>query len=424
MLKFPARAAQPEQEEPLTRGRLPRFGVALFDESRQSGWACLVDMQPFRFRQPQDLPNDCVWVCSATGTDFRPWAQLAHIRSADYVSKLHYLAHDYGLRVEGEGKFGQLAQQACAQLAPTIHRTMVIASQVYGWTDPSTMLRGVSLTEDIRKCLVAPPAPRNFMRGMLQSAYQSYSKPVVHAFNRASGPEITITMRYNRLEYAKRLLAQQIPDGHWTCVSDSAGYPLDKALDPAYPSLVTATVEFVGKDAEISDLCAFGADASRGMLRSHISQPELQWLSKHARIHITSAHVAATGKPLPSNAQLPELLTSDPLFSLSVPAGLVAEAHWKAIGTPTYNPRAASGDKREFSSWAVWLRAHDRAFSFELAMAAHQAGFRVLGYGNGAATVRVEKERLPQLLDFCMENEIAHPAFRSIFQDHGLCADE
>ena len=35
------RAPQPEEDKP-ARGRLPRFGVALFDDSRDSGWAVKV----------------------------------------------------------------------------------------------------------------------------------------------------------------------------------------------------------------------------------------------------------------------------------------------------------------------------------------------------------------------------------------------
>lgn len=419
------RAAQAEPEEPV-RGRLPRFGVALFDESRDSGWACVVDSQPFRFRQPQDLPNDCVWVCSIGGTEFRSrWGTMHHLRSADYVSKLHHMASDYGLRVDGEGKFGHLAQQAAGQLAPTIHRAMVIAAQVYGWSDPSQMLRTDSLSDDIRKSLVDPPPVRNHLRGPMAAAYQTYSSPTWGGY-RGAGDSITLTLRYNRLDYARRLMAMEMPDGAWTQLGDEragCSYPLQKALDPSNPCLVNATVEFIGKDQEIAALCAFGSQPNRRtVLRSWISQPELQWLVKHAHVHVTAAHVAASGKPLPRNAQLPELLTADPLWTLSIPAGLVAEAHWKAIGSPVYNPRAV-GDKKDYTAWAVWLRAWDRAFTFQLALAAHQADFYVTGYGNGSITVRCPRDRLPAMLDFCQEHEINHPAFQSIFAEHGLLPD-
>lgn len=417
-----ARSEHPAHDEEPVRGRLPRFGVALFDESRDSGWACVQGSQPFRYRQPQDLSNDCIWVCSVSGTEFRSkWGGMHHLRSADYISKLHYLAGDYGLRVDGEGKFGHLAQQACAQLAPTIHRAMVIASQVYGWSDPANRLRMDSLSEDIRKGLVEPPRAANHMRGALAAAYQSYSSPSWGGF-RGEQNSILLTLRYNRLDYARRLLCTLVPDGAWTKHGDEGGrtnLPLRDFLDPDTPCLVHATVEFTGQDQELASLCAFGSQPSRSVLRSWISQPELMWLSQHAHVHVTAAYTVESGKPLPWNVQLPELLVSDPLFSLSIPAGLVAEAHWKALATPVYNARA-KGEKKDYSAWSVWLRAWDRAYSFQLALAAHKQGYLVNGYGNGSVVVRCPSERLPHLLDFCQENDIAHPAFQSIFREHGL----
>jgi hypothetical protein len=419
----PPRRQQAEEESPSLRGRLPRFGVALFDESRDSGWACLVDQQPFRFRQPQDLPNSCIWVCSLGTMDMRQrWGSLHHLRSADYVSKLHFLAQDYGLRVEGEGKFGQLAQKACLQLAPTIHRTMVIASQVYGWSEPSSMLRKDSLSEDLRASLVEPPVVRNHMRGATAAAYQGYSSPTWGGY-RGEADSISINLRYNRLDYAIRLLSQDMPDSAWQRRGDEGGrdhFPLKEFLDPSVPCIVNATIDFVGKDQELASLCAFGSEPNRrGALRQWIAQPELMWLSQFANVHVTAAYIAECAKPLPYNAQLPEMMVSDPFWSLSIPAGLVAEAHWKALASPIYNPKAA-GDKKDYNSWSVWLRAWDRAYSFQLALAAHKAGFFVSGYGNGSVLVRCPRARLPHLLDFAEENGIAHPSFQSIFADHGL----
>jgi hypothetical protein len=423
-----ARRNAEEPDEKPARGRLPRFGVVLFDESRDSGWACLYGQEPFRFRQPQDLPNDCIWVCSLGQGEFRQrWGTMHHLRSADYVSKLHHLAADYGLRVDGEGKFGQLAQKAASQLAPTIHRSLVIASQVYNWNDPASMLRKDSLSEDIRECLISPPPVKNHMRGPLAAAYQSYSSPSWGNFM-GQKDSITLTLRYNRLDYARKLMSIQVPDGAWTKFGDEGDrkgrLQLEDFLNPDRPCIVNATVDFGSKDPEIAALCAYGSQpSSRGPLRAWISQPELLWLTEYATVHVTAAYVAPCGKPLPHNVQLPELLLSDPLFTLSIPAGLVAEAHWKAIGTPVYNPRSSSADKKDYSVWSVWLRAWDRAHSFDLALKAHRADFYVTGYGNGAIVVRCPRDRLPALLDFCQDNEINHPAFQSIFAEHGLLPD-
>jgi hypothetical protein len=192
---------------------------------------------------------------------------------------------------------------------------------------------------------------------------------------------------------------------------------MERALNPEQPSLVNATVEFQGKDPDLACLAAFGSAVGRAsVLRTWISQRELVWLSKFARVHIHGIHYTESCRQLPVKVQLPELLTSDPLFSLSISAGLVAEAHWKALS----NPIKKRVGEEIYHAWAVWLRAADRALSFELALAAHKAGFQVSYYGNGSVLVNLDRARLPALLDFAVANDVAHPAFRPIFEENGL----
>lgn len=410
------------------RGALPRFGVALFDESKDSGWACLPVGEPFRFRQPQDLPSDCIWVCSSTVKDHRErFGNTSHLRNSEYVSKLTALAADFGLRIDGEGKWGILAQRASSMLAPAVHRAMVIASQVYGWAEPTRMLRLESLSEDIRAHLVQliePPQPPNYLRAPFASALQTYSSC---NWNQYMPDSLTVTLRFNRVEYAKRIMATEVPDGSWSFMGSENDpgfqYSMEMALDPEVPCLVNATVEFGGRDQDIATLCAFGSTPNKGApLRTWVSQPELRWLSQHAHVQINAVQKSSGSKPLPQKIQLPELLTCDELFSLSVSAGLVAEAHWRALAKDVYKP--TRDGKKDISAWAVWLRAADRAFCFELALAAHKEGFQVQGYGNGSVVVRVPRATLPKLLDFCMENNVAHPAFRSLFEEHGFIDKE
>lgn len=415
-----------EEDTASSQAVLPRFGVALFDDSRDSGWACLPDGEPFRFRKPEDLRNDSIWVCSSDGMDYSSrWGKMHHMRPADYISKLTHIAADYGLRLDGQGKFGSMAKQAAQVLAPTIHRAMVIAAQIYGWKNPEQMLRSDSLIDDVRKYLtdvLQPPPVQNHMRGALASAFQTFSS-VNWASRARMEDSVVITLRYNRLEYAQRIMNTLVPDGAWSYQGEDMTpgfkYPLERALDPEAPCLVNATVEFSGQDQEIASLCAFGSQpSSRPVLRSWISQPELRWISQHAHVNINAIRFTNCAQPLPRKLLLPELLTSDPLFQLSVSAGLVAEAHWKSLAKDVYKPSVEG--KKEVSPWAVWLRAADRGYSFELALAAHKRDFYVLSYGNGSAIVSCPRSRLPDLLEFSMENNVAHPAFRTIFIEHGL----
>lgn len=402
---------------------LPRFGVALFDDSRESGWASLPDGEAMRFNSPQDLRSDCIWVTSADGQLFlRQWGRMHHLRSSDYVSKLSHIAGDFGLKVGTQGRFGSMSQKACSILSPTIHRAMVIATQVYGWTDPTARLAERSLQDALRSTLnaeVMPPSVRSALKSPLLSAYQRTSAP--SWYDKFRTDRVAVTLRYNRLEYARRILKTPVPEGSWqfdgSSVNSKFRCSMDRALNPEQPCLVNATVEYQGLDPDIACLTAFGSGAGKTpALRTWISQPELAWLSKFARINIHEIYYSLNSRELPVKVQLPEILTSDPLFSLSVSAGLVAEAHWKALATPVY--KRAVGE--EVNPWSVWLRAADRAMSFELALAAHKKGFFVSYYGNGSALVIIDRTSLPELLDFAMENEVAHPSFRPIFEENGL----
>lgn len=396
--------------------KMPVFGVAIFDNMRDpvEGWGCLPNEKAFRFRQPSDLRNDCIWICAVDGNEYRRrFAKLPHLRPADYLrSAIKAIAGDLGMHVDGEGRMGNVPTVAAPKLAMIAHQTVSMAAQAYGWPEPEAILRDDSLSEDIRRSMIVPPHLPPFLRAPLMSAYQSYSSPdwVTSSFESDS---ITVNLRFNRLAYAKKIMLTPVPDGAWNYMTPGV------EPNPTSPFLVEASVEMQRVDSGISSLVAFGAQpgGQRNGLRSWMCQREHEWVSKHAKVHLGGGYCASSTTLLPERVQLPEKLTADPANELSISAGLVAEAHWTAIANPTFNSRAKS---REATHWGVWLRAADRAMCFELALALHKKSFHVLGYGSGAAVVRLQRQRLPELLDFAMENNIAHPAFREIFEQNGI----
>ena len=421
-IRTPASSAATIQEPAQHKPRMPSFGVAIFDNPKDltCGWACLSGQTEFYFRQPTDLPSDCIWVTSAESTDFRQVEKIHHLRPADFFkSKLKNIAADLGMATEGD----DWARPAVRALSEIANRTALIAAQVYGWTDPIQHFTSLSLVEDIRKSFVKSPAALQNMRGPLASAYQSYSAP--ERGNTFTPNSTMLTLRLNRLAYAKRILATPIPDGAWAYVGQEENsaftYPLERALNPDLPCLVEASVETSQNDPEISVLAAFGAQPGKNRnMRSWITQPELRWLSRHAKIKISRAYYTTGSKPLVERLQLPQMLTSDDVFELSISAGLVAECHWQALTEPVYNAQSTNHNKKDVSVRGAWLRATDRAMCFELALKAHQAGFLVKSYGNGSIVVSLPRTQLHALLDFSMENGIAHPAFREVFERNGL----
>jgi hypothetical protein len=404
--------------------KMPRFGVAFFDNELEltGGWASLAGGPAFRFRQPLDLPSDSVWVTSASKSYAQTALSSMHNMRPSYFfpSNLTHIAKDLGMAVEGD----DWARLAAAPISEIVNRAVMIAAQVYKWQEPIQHLKSEMLQEDIRVSLPTPPNPVQGMAPALLSALQMSSLVPTPWEN----DSIIVALRMNRLAYAKKILSTPIPDGVWNYASiedtPNFSYSIEKACDGNYPCLVEATVETGKYSREMAELSAFGvtggaAGAKRHSLRSWISQPELQWLSKHANIKISRVYWTTGSRPLIERYQLPEMMCADDLWELSIAAGLVAEAHWRALAKDTYQKNLPG--KKSATAMAVWLRAADRSMCFDLARRAFTAGFPVTGYGNGSVTVKIPRQKLDPLLEFAMDNGVAHPAFREILHRNGFC---
>lgn len=407
---------QPFSAQMKDRKRAPKVGVALFDNAGEmsSGWACLSDEHPFRFGSVHELSNAAIWVTNLTWEEYRLNAsKLSHLRRVDFLrSSLPQIAADMGRRITGE-----FAKETAPILANVVQQAVLIAVSVYQWEEPISEIREDTLADDIKRTVAQAPKPKSHLRSSLSSAHQSYSSP---AWPPSYEPDsFFVTLRFNRLSYARSLLSNPMPDEGWSLIPSSQPelLTLDCLLDPCHPCLVEATVELGRIDPGLASLISFGATPNkRAGIRKWISQPELAWLSRHTRVNISAALVCTSARSLPETAQFPALLSSDPLFELSISAGLIAECHWTALASPTYNKLSKSSD---YSAWATWLRAVDRSMCFDLALKAHNSGFLVNGYGNGSAVIRATRDRLQDCLGFAEANAIAHPAFFPLFVEHG-----
>lgn len=399
--------------------RLPRFGVALFDNEMDmsAGWACASDGDAFYFSHINQLTNDTIWVTSLEWNEYQNRGRQMHnLRRIDYLkTSILRIATDLGLRTDGHH-----ARQAAYALARVVQESLAIAAQAYGWKDPAREINDHVLYEDIRRTIVQPPKSKPHILPALAQAYQgSSSPPWPPGYDESV---IAVTLRVNRLRYVQSLLDKPVPDEGWSVELRgekfrTAGLTLDSLLDPARPSLVEATVEMNGTDPEVAAIVAYGSQpGKRSTLRRWISQPELAWLVRHANVHIQTAMISLDQRQLPDAAKLPASLTADPMFAMSLSAGLVAESHFQAIASETYSTTLR---RKIVSAWAVWMRAYDRAAMFELALAAHRSGFVPIAYGGGAVTVKLQKSRMAELLLFAQGHGIAHPALHPHFVEHG-----
>jgi hypothetical protein len=390
---------------------VPAYGVALFDNPNElgAGWACLANRSPIRFAAPVDLSNEAIWITSVRYDEFiRRGKSMHNLRRIDYFrTSLTQIAGDLGLRITREN-----GTQTAPVLSVIAQNAICLAVRLYKMENPLIDLREDQLQDDLRRILPHAPKPQKHMLASLMSAHQAFSSPAWP--KEYESDLVTVSIRYNRLEYARKIMATPVPDESWMLGAPTSR-GLDDFLDPSRPCMVEATVELSSTNPDIGALVAFGASPGRKTgVRKWISQPELMWLHRHAQVHVERVYYTAGAKPLPPSAQLSPLL-GDPLLDLSYSAGLVAEAHWSALCSTSYNRATRTN---EVTTWAVWLRAMDRALSFSLALAAYEAGFKAFGYGNGGAILSVKRSDLGRLLDFCQEHGVSYPTFSGLAREH------
>ncbi len=410
-------------EEPAPDEGKPKVcdvGVALFDNPNEfsSGWASKNGGTPFAFSQPTDLASDTIWVVNLAYDEYmRSASKMANFRRAEYLrTSINAIGSDLGMR-----SAGRYASETVSVLAGVVHRAVGLALECYGWGS-LTHLREDQLVDDIRRALPQPQRPPSHCKPRLLSAFQALSKPVRTELY--PGESLMVTLRRNRLAYAQTILSSTVPDDAWTYIDpkSAAGMNPDDLVNPAVPTLVEAAIELDSLNERQSALIAFGAGGGRraGAVRRWVSQPELAWLMRFCRVRVTGVLVSATARPLAESHRLPARLTADPLLEFSASAGLVAECHWSALATATFNRLTKSFD---VTSTAVWLRAVDRAACFALAHQVESAGFMVSWYGNGSVGVNVARDRLPALIEFARTHDISMPCFNGVLSELGYDID-
>ena len=390
----------------------PRFGVAIFNNPNQptSGVACCEGQRPTPFNARTELPSDTIWL-----SDAYMGQATQNFRSSDYLrSTTKQIGEDLGVDVRDP-------VDGLPVVAECIARVRDMAAHAYPWMDMSVDWSDKTLGRSIAKVtkLASEPLAETVVSA-LRSAFQAYSKVpdiVSRNISYEGGTELQ-TLRVNRLRYAHYICSQSYPVGEWRAVSRKTllQSPIEAFLDPTKPTLVEASVEFLDRDANAvsSALMAYGSSASpKASLRTWISQPELAWLVEHANVHISAAIVCDRADVLPERLQLPRVLTADPIYALSVAAGVLAECHWSGVASEIFvrrsMPGATAQSIAEYSPYAVWMRAYDRAYSFQMALELHKRGITVSGYGYGAVTFYARKAAWTELRELADAIGACHP---------------
>lgn len=393
----------------------PLSGLVLFDDpnSPTTGRIFLPGQAAGRFYSVAELPTGVLWFSNVT--EFEGLGpQFSRLRSSSfYGPSLHEVAQDLALPIErGQTLSDDSAQRVCSEFA----HALVLAAEIYGEGDPERWIRTLQvpyLAPAIARSLPTAPSADGAVRAGLEkvfaNAYQHRSVPAWDdwAFD---GKSRFVTLRFNRLAYARQIFLMQVPSGkHWVHIEGTAGRNVLAEL-AARPSFVRAEVRPTAdrEDVTASTVAAIGHSGDqKPVRRSWFAQPEALWMSEFSEIDVQGFYVDDGGmRDLPARAQLPGRLTERPEMALSYAAGLVAHAHWLAMA----NPRpGAGGSARSPDLWNVWLRAMDRTLMHDVAMRAHEAGLHVESYGDGALRLRVADEQMEAVRRFWDLESFAYP---------------
>lgn len=407
-------AAQPATQELVLHP--PKIGVVTFQNSSDptSGAACVAPRATTYFNRRSELSSNVIWISEATeGINAQNFRPPSYLRSSP-----KQIADDLGVSLSD-------GVEGLPRVAETVGRVRDIAAHAYPWTDFSNEWSHQTLALAIAKILPPTGEVITSMESPLRQAHQSYSSVPDQRFPDGTAQTI-YTLRSNRLRYAQYICSTMLPANAWISVPDVSrhSFKLDDFLDPDYPSLVEASIEFhTGLQEVVTPaLVAFGSSRPMGRtpLRKWISQPELAWLVEHATVHITSAFISQSREPLSARHSVPAAYTADPVYSLSIAAGLVGESHWVGLSNPTSVRRPGNSATAKFvdvvSPAAVWLRAADRAYSFAMAKIVAERGFLVKGYGYGSVSFFGPKNDIGRIIELADELGTCHPCLAALQQ--------
>lgn len=413
---------KPEASEPEVRSVVltpPKIGAVTFHNLSEptSGVACVGTRAATNFNRRTELASDTIWISDAKGA-----TNAQNFRYANYLRcTTNNIAEDLGVVLQD-------TVMGLPRVAETIGRVRDIVAHSYPWTNFSQEWSHQTLAASIAKILSplgSSETPEELESAFTQ-AFQSYSMvPDIQGPIPGNVPQKLYSLRSNRLRYAQYICKTQIPSGRWQSMLVPEGgnaLKLDDYLNPNKPCIVEASIDFsTSLSAAVTPaLTAFGSSRPNGnsAIRKWISQIELAWLVEHANVYITSAFCAQGSTDLPTRLQLPVSITADPVYSLSISAGIVAENHWVALSQTTSKRRAGNSATSVYydvaTPMAVWLRAADRAYCFSMAKIVAERGFVVTGYGYGSVNFYGPRNDIARIAELADELGTCHPCLASM----------
>lgn len=391
------------------------FGCVLFDMQDDGsermtpqpgkGWASANGKEAVRIHSPDDLASDIRWL---TNLDRHTFYRSGAVRMKK-LRESSYLKTDLGqiMRETGLAPQKLTSAKACEGLSEVFARLMKIAQAHY--EIPS--IREDEFFAELRPLLLPADAPVSLE--VDEALSRAFLETVICPSAKVEGGR-RVLLKRPRLEHARQILDTAIPDGEWEFVGVDAmpeeSARLEWLSGLKRPALMKVAIKgFVERcpawAPALLQLGEASAGGARKKERSWMTLQEARYFSRYAKLDIQAVFLAEGWRDVGARKELCEM---GELSDLSISLGLIAEAHWLALASPSRHP--VTKQKTLVSPRACWLRATDRFLCFAAALPLASAGFSVSSYGAGEVVVTARADRMRDLAQIAPACGLTAPA--------------
>ncbi len=385
-----------------------RFGCVMFDlvdvdgslkPMPGSGWASIEGKNAFRVKNVEELSIDIKWLTNLNQQTL--WKTGAV--SQKKLKHSAYLRTDVGQIMKEIGLTPPKVPIAtvCEKISEIFNKVMNLSKEFY----PIEEFNQKDLNTEIRDCLIEKD--ENISDFVDEALMRSYQDLVICEKNIKDLPSF-VTLRRPRYYHAKQILETAMPiwNQDWDFIGPDE---LPKTTDKKIEFLMSQKRPFIVKvqilefdyptqiSIDLSKMLNLGEAIGEGGKtkdRNWVSQPELLYLSKFAKLHIEAAFIAKGYQSLDDKVTLPYL---GELSDFSYSLGLLSEVLWTGLAARSLNPKTKG--RYLVSPRACWLKAADRFMTLTSAMMMASAGFKVVSYAYGAVTLAVEDQHISKMIE-------------------------
>ena len=346
------------------------------------GWASIGGTPARRIQGVASLPSDVIWLTNLDYTAFSATRLYMHsnFRNLGWLrTRFEQIADEFGLGTN-TGK----AKETAETVALIAHRVVAYSCKELG-----VRVKGPRLNDDFSDML---GLDRCRLTEQHYAAFESIAGhpnvTVVQSVSYGRGAP-TLTLRVNRLRYARTMLSYRVPpDTGWTLVKNRMS---DDELDRLeIPFIVRCRITDV--KPLMAETLSWGSGSKS--LREWLTPTEWRVVRKHAQVEARSVILCEQGYA--SQDSYAAKLPTGPLAELSYSLGLVGEQLWSAL----MNKQPRANGQTGYTARAAWMRAVDRMTMFDYAQRlAAKRGITLVGYGMGNVVVRVPEGGLEAVLE-------------------------